>query len=59
MKSMEDKKSFREHLAEDRRFTDIVSEEELEEAFDLKTHLKNIDFIFSRVLSKRGRPGKG
>jgi len=59
MKSMEGKKSFREHLAEDKSFTSIVSEEEFEEAFDLKSHLKNVDFIFSRVLSKRGRPGKG
>jgi adenylosuccinate lyase len=59
MKSMEGKKSFREYLAEDRRFTDLVSDEELAEAFDLKSHLKNIDFIFSRVLSKTGRPGKG
>ena len=38
---------------------EICTESELEEAFDLKTHLKKIDFIFSRVLSKRGRPGKG
>ncbi len=59
MKSMDGKKSFREHLSEDGRFTKLVSEEELEEAFDLKSHLKNIDFIFSRVLSNRGRPGKG
>jgi adenylosuccinate lyase len=59
MKSMEGGKSFRDHLAEDRRFTKVVSEEELEEAFDLKSHLKKVDFIFSRVLSKRGRPGKG
>jgi len=59
MRSMEGKKSFREYLAEDRRFTDIVSDSELAEAFDLKSHLKNVDFIFSRVLSKRGRPGKG
>lgn len=59
MESMEGKKSFRECLAEDSSFTDIVSEEELAEAFDLKSHLKNVDFIFSRVLSKSGRPGKG
>jgi len=59
MKSMEGKKSFREHLADDDRFTGVVSEEELEEAFDLKTHLKNVDLIFSRVLSGKGRPGKG
>jgi adenylosuccinate lyase len=59
MKSMDGVRSFRELLASDRKFMSIVSEEELEDAFDLQTHLKNVDFIFSRVLSKRGRPGKG
>ena len=59
MKSMDGKKNFREHLAADKNFSRVVSEDELEEAFDLKTHLKNVDFIFSRVLSNRGRPGKG
>ena len=59
MKSMDGKKRFREHLAADRNFSRVVSEDELEEAFDLKTHLKNVDFIFSRVLPNRGRSGKG
>ena len=59
MKSMDGKKIFREHLAADKNFARVVSEDELEEAFDLKIHLKNVDFIFSRVLSNRGRPGKG
>jgi adenylosuccinate lyase len=59
MKSMKGKKSFRGHLADDDRFTRVVSQKELEEAFELRTHLKNIDFIFSRVLSRKGRPGKG
>jgi len=59
MKSMKGKKSFREHLAGDDRFNRVVSERELEEAFDLKTHLKNVDFIFSRVLNRKGGPGKG
>jgi len=52
MKSMEGKKSFRECLAGDARFTKVVSQEELEEAFDIKSHLKKVDFIFNRVLSK-------
>ncbi len=51
MKSMEGKKSFREYLAEDKRFAKVVSDEELAEAFDLKSHLKNVDFIFTRALS--------
>ncbi len=59
MKSMKGQKSFRECLAADRRFARVVSGEELAEVFDVETHLKRIDFIFSRVLSGRGRPGKG
>ena len=52
MKSMEGEKTFREYLAEDKRFTDVVSDDELEEAFDVKSHLKKIDFIFKRALRK-------
>ncbi len=59
MKSMKSTESFRETLAADPRFTGVCSPEELEKAFDLRTHLDKVDFIFSRVLSKRGRPGKG
>jgi adenylosuccinate lyase len=59
MKSRETGRSFREHLAADRTFAGLVSDRELDEAFDLDTHLRNVDFIFSRVLSKRGRPRKG
>ena len=59
MKSMRSGKSFRDHLASDPAFAALVSESELDEAFDLGTHLGKVDFIFSRVLSRRGRPGKG
>ncbi len=59
MKSMGSKQSFMEILKQDKKMMELCTESELEKAFDLKTHLNKIDFIFSRVLSKRGRPGKG
>ncbi|MDD3642034.1 MAG: adenylosuccinate lyase [Candidatus Krumholzibacteria bacterium] len=59
MKSIGSGRSIREHLAADGTFASLVSERELDEAFDLDAHLRNVDFIFSRVLSRRGRPRKG
>ncbi len=59
MESMKSDRSFRDHLAADEKFMKVCTEAELEEAFDLNTHLKKVDFIFSRVLSNRGRPRKG
>ncbi|MBU8921511.1 MAG: adenylosuccinate lyase, partial [Bacteroidales bacterium] len=59
MGSMKSGRSFRDHLAADGRFMKVCTEAELEEAFNLNTHLKKVDFIFSRVLSNRGRPRKG
>ncbi|HSG28864.1 MAG TPA: adenylosuccinate lyase, partial [Candidatus Krumholzibacterium sp.] len=59
MASMDSKKSFREHLAEDAEFMKYCSEAELAAAFDLDTHLSRVDFIFNRVLSKKGGPRKG
>lgn len=59
MASMESKKSFREILAADRRFTDLCTETELGEAFDLDVHLARVDYIFNRVLSKKAGTGKG
>lgn len=58
MRSMKTSKSFKELLAADRRIAKICSQEELDEAFNLDDHLRNIDFIFSRVLSRRGKPPK-
>jgi len=34
------------------------SNEEIAGVFDLDDHLGKIDFIFNRVLSRRGRPPK-
>ncbi|MBN2183886.1 MAG: adenylosuccinate lyase [Candidatus Krumholzibacteriota bacterium] len=59
MKSIGSKQSFREILKKDKKMMELCTESELENAFDLKTHLKKIDFIFSRVLSEKRRPGKG
>jgi adenylosuccinate lyase len=59
MKSMESGKSFREHLGLDPRYSKLVTEAETDEAFDLETHLGRVNFIFNRVLAKRGRPRKG
>lgn len=53
MESMESEKSFKEHLSEDRRFREVCSAEELEEAFDMDNHLKSIDYIFRRTLGKK------
>jgi adenylosuccinate lyase len=58
MRSMETGTSFKELLAADQRVARISSAEELDEVFDLDTHLRKIDFIFNRVLSRRGRPRK-
>jgi len=59
MKSSRGKGSFRDLLAADERFSAVVSGEELDRAFDIEHHLRNVGFIFSRVLSNRGRPRKG
>ncbi|MBN1164220.1 MAG: adenylosuccinate lyase [Candidatus Krumholzibacteriota bacterium] len=59
MKSRQSSRTFRELLAADRKFSRLCGEEELDAAFDLKTHLSKIDFIFNRVLSGRGGPRKG
>ncbi len=56
MRSMKTGKSFRELLATDRRVARVCSGEELDTVFDLEYHLRKVDFIFSRVLSRRGRP---
>jgi len=52
MKSMESDTGFKECLARDEKFTKLCSEEELDRAFDLDNHYRNIDYIFRRVLKK-------
>jgi adenylosuccinate lyase len=53
MRSMETDKSFREHLAADRKLRKICSEQELDQAFDLDNHFSRIDHIFKRTLGKK------
>jgi adenylosuccinate lyase len=59
MQASKSKKSFKELLASNAKVGKICKEEEIEEAFDLYAHLGQVDFLFSRVLSRRGRPKKG
>jgi adenylosuccinate lyase len=58
MRSMKSDKSFKELVTADQRVGKVCSQEELEEVFDLDAHLEKVDFIFNRVLSRRGRPRK-
>lgn len=58
MKSMKSDKSFRDLVARDRKVRAVCKPGEIDSVFDIDTHLRKIDFIFSRVLSKRGRPKK-
>ena len=59
MQSLRSKKTFEELIAGNDKVKKLCKEQEIEEAFDLDAHLARIDFLFSRVLSRRGRPKKG
>jgi adenylosuccinate lyase len=58
MQSRRSRKSFKELIASNSKVGRLCKEREIEEAFDLRTHLDRVDFLFSRVLSRRGRPKK-
>jgi adenylosuccinate lyase len=58
MDSMNSNKSFRDIISSTKMVTDVCSEKEIEKVFSLDEHLSKIDFLFSRVLSERGRPKK-
>ncbi len=58
MKSMKSGAAFKDMISSDNRVTRYCSEEEIEASFDLDVHLERVDFIFNRVLSRRGRPKK-
>ncbi|UMZ74544.1 adenylosuccinate lyase [Natranaerofaba carboxydovora] len=49
MKSWEEERSFLSILKEDKEILDYLSEEELNDCFDPKYHLKNINAIFERL----------
>lgn len=59
MRSLKSGKRFKDLVAGDRKVRNLCKPEEIEEVFDVNTHLRKVDFIFNRVLSKRGRPRKG
>ena len=58
MKSMKSSRSFKELIEADRKVQSRCSEKEIAGVFDLDAHLGKVDFIFNRVLSRRGRPPK-
>jgi adenylosuccinate lyase len=49
MKSWKERKDFKETLKSDEDVRKHLSEEEIEQIFDLSYYLRNIDFIFKRV----------
>ena len=52
MKVWEDKVSFKDLLLEDKDILECLSQNEIDEIFNLDYHLKNIDYIFKRVFGE-------
>jgi adenylosuccinate lyase len=49
MKAWNTDKNFKDLLKQDRRLEGVLTEKEIEECFDLKYYLRNVDYIFKRV----------
>lgn len=49
MKAWNTDRNFKDLLKQDKRLKGILTEKELEDCFDLKYYLKNVDYIFKRV----------
>jgi len=49
MKVWEEETDFKEEVLKDPDITKVLSREEIEECFDLKSHLRHVDEIFKRV----------
>ncbi len=49
MRSWEEKRSFRQIIEEDAQITEALGSEGLEDTFDPRYHLRNVDAIFERV----------
>jgi adenylosuccinate lyase len=49
MTAWEEERPFQEVVAEADEITEILSEDEIEEAFDPRYHVRNVDRIFRRV----------
>ncbi len=54
MKVWEEGKDFMEELKADPEVTAVLTEEEIEEKFDLAYHTKHVDTIFARVFGEEG-----
>ncbi|MGD8191792.1 adenylosuccinate lyase [Brevibacillus ginsengisoli] len=49
MQAWEEQRSFREIIAEDETVQSLLSQEELDDCFDYRYHLKHVDTIFERL----------
>jgi adenylosuccinate lyase len=49
MRAYDEKTDFKQLLLADRDIMNVLDRKTLEDAFDLKVHLKNVDQIFDRV----------
>jgi adenylosuccinate lyase len=49
MRAWSDKRSFRDIVEEDGRIGSVIGAEEIDDAFDSRYHLRNVDAIFKRV----------
>ena len=57
MRAWKEDLNFRELVLQDKEITSRVPRRQIEQAFDLKRQLRNIDKIFARVFSKKTRTG--
>jgi adenylosuccinate lyase len=55
LKSWDEALDFRELVKQDPDITSKLSSEQIEKAFDVRTQLKNVDRIFERVFSGKGK----
>ena len=49
MQAWKEERSFREIIDEAGEITELLSVEEIDDAFDVSYHLRNVDLIFERV----------
>ena len=59
MRAWKEGLNFRALVTKDRQITGRVPREQVEQAFDLKRQLKNVDKIFARVFSDESYTTKG
>jgi adenylosuccinate lyase len=58
MRSFHEQRDFRELLLADEDVTRVLSAEEIDRAFDLDTHLRNVGQILDRVFAGEGTPAR-